>query len=669
MTTTASHRAAPTETRRPLATGPAAMAAVMRANATDATYRTMYHLLRWVFQVYPARAALTFPQGLWWCLATWWPWVRDVDGREVARIARTTTKRTRRGSSAMSAQEERHDQHVRRRWTGSAVVAAGVGYVGLEASRVLGWAGWVFLAYVIIIAIGYQGRDRTQRWIDEANTGRKVPTIDVQLMAKVLSNIGISDLTRALRDPETKEPSGALLDIRAARTADGSGQVLEVQLPIGVTAQMVMLQHERFAGGLRRAPDQVFLEAGEQHAGLLVVTVLDKPARLTPPPEWIFPREVDIFEPIPVGHSPAGDLLWMRIMFQTLLIGAVPDAGKTWSLRALCSTLQWDPRVKLAISEMKGTGDLVAFRDRCVFYRSGNDADDLAATAGFLRWLKAELRRRQRVLKQLASDAPERVPANKLTRELMEDLHLDLPAMVVVLDEFHELSEGEHRHSFEEMVDVARQARAVGIILVLATQRPDADAITPRIRDMLTYRFGLRCLSRDQSNMTLGDGMARAGYDCTQLSPAQQGTGWLRADKGEPQLVRWGKVTPAQAAVEVADSMAHWGIAAEGHGANLPDPAGGAPDDSDRAVIDYLAEVLDPGEEIIATSELADRLQGRWPAKFHGWTATRVSRAVGPSTVYGLRTADRRVDGRLLKTLTRHEILAAAGHQLEGSTP
>lgn len=666
MTAQTSHYRAPEQTaRRPLTTTPRAMVSVVAANSADVAYRSGYHLLRWIFQVYPARALLTFPQGVWWCLSTWWPWVRDVEGREVARIATLTVAKTRRGAGAMSAQAARHDQHVKTRWAGSAAAVAGVLAAGWYASQVLGVFGWVTLGYTLAILIGYQGRDRTQRWIDEANSGLKTPTIDVQFLARVLSSIGISDLTKALKDPETKEPTGQNLEVRARRTPSGDGQLIEVVLPVGVTAQMVMLKHERLCGGLRRSEDQVFLEAGESHAGLLVMTILDRPASVSPPPPWVYPREVDIFQPLPVGHSPSGDLLWMRLMFQTLLVGAAPDAGKTWSLRALATTIQWDPRVQLFISEMKGTGDLACLRERCRFYRSGNDEQDLDATARMLRWLKTELRRRQRILGDLAERELERVPENKITPELATDPTLNMPVIIAILDEFHELSESRnHKPDFDDMVDLARQARAVGIILILATQRPDSEAITTRLRDMLTYRFGLRCLSRRASNMVLGDGLAKMGYDCTTLTPAQQGTGWLRADKGDPQLVRWAKVSPAESLAEVQAAMAHHGITPAGHGAGELDPAGGEPDTDGRAVIDYVAElVLTSDAPIVGTTELAARLAARWPAQFHGWKAARLTQSLNLS--HRLKSADRRIDGRLIKTLTRNEILAAAGHQLE----
>lgn len=668
--TQASHRAAPKQKtdRRPLAATPSAMASTVVNNAADAGYRATWQLSRWVFQIYPARAMLTLPQGIWWCLSTWWPWVRDVEGREMARIATTTVQRTRRGAGAMSAQQARHDKHVQYRWAGSGFAVLLVLGAGVYASGILGWFGWFIIAYALLILIGYQGRDRTQQWADTANSGRKTPTIDVQLLARVLSSIGISDLTRALKDPETKQPTGANLEVRASRTPSGDGQVIEVVLPVGVTAQMVMMQSERVAGGLRRAPDQVFLEAGEAHSGLLLMTILDRPVSQSPPPQWLFPREVSIFDPIPVGHSPSGDVLSMRIMFQTLLVGAAPDAGKTWSLRALATTIQWDPRVQLYISEMKGTGDLACLKRRCSFYRSGNDQEDLDATARMLRHLKTELRRRQRILGALAEEHLERVPENKMTPELAVDPTLQMPVIVAILDEFHELSESrQHKADFDEMINVARQARAVGIILILATQRPDSEAITTRLRDMLTYRFGLRCLSRRASNMVMGDGMAKMGYDCTALTPAQQGTGWLRADKGDPQLIRWARVSPAESLAEVEAAMFHYGIAPAGHGANLPGPAGSAPDDDDRAVIDFVADVLQPGEDIVGTTELAARLTARWPGKFDGWTSTRLTRSLTGS--HGLTSVDRRVEGRQIKTLTRNEILAAAGRQPEEVTP
>lgn len=668
MTTQTSQRAAPKGDdvlRKPLTTSPRSMATVMVNNLGDAGYRFLFHSLRWLSQVYPARALLTLPQGVGWCVGTWWPWVRDIEGRDLTRTVLGTTRATRRGAGALSAQAARHDKHVKVRWTGSAVAAMAVLIAAALLSQQLGPFGYFGTAYAVMVLIGYQGRDRTQPWLDEANNHRDTPVITVQLLAKVLSSIGIPDLTRMLRDPETKEPSGEHLMVRASRTGGDDGQVIEITLPTGVSAQMVMVQRERVASGLRRADDQVFLEVGEEHSGLLVMTVLDRPASKMPAPSWEVPKHVDVFDQIPVGHSPAGDILTMRLMFQTLLIGAAPDAGKSWALRSLATTLQWDPRVELAIAEMKGTGDLACLRGRAMFYRSGNDDQDLAAIADFLRWLRTELRRRQRIIGNLSETDPGRVPENKITPELSADPELAMPVIVAILDEFHELSESkEHGEAFDEMLDLARQARAVGIILVLSTQRPDAEAISTRMRDMITYRFALRCLSRRHNNMILGDGMAKAGYDATMLSPTQHGTGWLRADKGDPQLIRWGKVTPAESLEQVTAAMAILDIRPTGHAAGQADAAGGSPDDDHRPVIQFIADVLEPGEEVIGTSDIAIRLQTAHPVKFAKWTGNRVTRSLKGS--HGLKSADRRVDGVLLKTLTVNEVLAAAGRELIG---
>lgn len=646
--------------RRPLVVGPAQMLSIMRANAFDVVYRFGFHLLRFVFGVYIVRALLTFPRGLLVCVVEFVRFVADAEGRDHARTTAGSVRSSGRGGGSLTAADKLHDQRVHTRLVGSGIGAVGFGLVVLNVQLRYGWPPVAALGFAAATVIGYVGRDRAESFLDDPNSSRRTPTIDVQLVADVLSNIGVSDLTKALWDRENKRVDPSRLRMRSGRTADNAGQLIEIELPTGITAEMVMTRSDRVAGGLRRADDQVYLERADgAHAGMLLITVLDRPASTAPLPRFTVERSVDIFEPMTVGFRPGGEPITMRLIYQSMLVGGAPDSGKTAALRTIATVASWDPAVQLLISEMKGTGDLAALRQRCMFYRSGNDDDDLAATATMLDWLVGEMRRRQAEIRRIHETDMARCPENKITREIALDPELDMPVLLVVLDEFTELSESDRfGEAFAGMLDVARQARAVGIITVLGTQRPDGEAITPRIRDMLTYRAALRCLSTDASNMILGTGMSTSGFDATMFAPNEQGMCWLRADRGQPQLMRWGYLPPVVAAELVAEQQITVGPAAVGHAVGQP-AAGGAPvDDDDRRVVDHVADVWPDGVDVMATADIAEALERQWPDKYDGWTARRVTSSLRQS--HGLRSADRRVDGRMRKTLTKAEVDAAA---------
>lgn len=666
--TAAHHRQPPTE-RRPLVVTPAQMLSIVKINTLDAAYRFGFHTLRFVFGVYIVRALLTFPRGLIVSVVGYIRWVADREGRKMARMTATVVEASGKGAGTIASAQRTHDRRVHYRLAGSAVGAAAIGLAGLNVWLHYSWPPLAAAGLFAAAVIGYVGRDRDEPFLDNAAAARRHPTITLELLADVLSNIGVADLTKALWNKDEKRVDPSRLRVRSGRTPDNTGQLIEIELPTGITADMIMTRASRVAGGLRRADDQVYLErAHGRHAGVLMMTVLDAPASTSPAPTFVVPRTVDVFKPIPVGFRPGGEPISMRLIFQSMLIGGAPDSGKTGALRTIASVLSWDPAVQLLVSEMKGTGDLAALRPRCMFYRSGNDDDDLRATATMLQWLYREMRRRQTVIKRIHENDIARCPENKITRDLALDSELNMPVLLVVLDEFTELSEShEFGAAFDEMLDIARQARAVGIIIVLGTQRPDGAAITPRMRDLITYRAALRCLSTDANNMILGSGMSADGFDATQFAPFEQGMCWLRADDGQPQLMRWGYVAPVELADMIAEQKLSVGPVVVGHAAGQPATGGAAVDDDHRSVVEHVVDVWPADTDVMATADIAAALVDRWPDKYDSWKAGHVTRSLRRS--HGLSTADRRVNGRLLKTLTRAEVFAAAGrHDTDNDT-
>lgn len=644
--------------RRPLVVTPRQMATIMWLNACDVAYRFTFHALRVVSGVYVLRALLTFPQGLWRVSVVLVRWVADVDGKHHAATINKSVGASNTGSSSLTNADKRHDERVWTRLAGSIAAAAVLVFVARYVADEYGTPALAGAGLAVATLIGFIGRDTERPFLDDANEKRKTPTITAELLAETFSAIGVADLAKALWDKNEKRIDSSRLRLRSGRTPSNNGQIIEVELPTGITAEMVMVKADRVAGGLRRPDDQLYLErAPGGHPGVLSITVLDRPTSAEPPKQFAVPDSVNIFEPIPVGYRPGGEPVMLTLAFQSLLIGGAPDAGKTAALRTIATVAGVDPAVQLIVSEMKGTGDLAALRPRCMFYRSGNDDDDLRATATMLRWLVDEMRRRQRIIGELAETDLRRVPENKITRELALDPELRMPVLLVILDEFTELSEStEFGSAFNGMLDLVRQARAVGIITVLGTQRPDSGAITPRMRDLLTLRSALRCLSSDAANMILGNGSTTAGFDPTMFSPGEQGMCWLRGDSGEPELMRWGWLPPVSV-IEIIEQQSTT-VVPIGHAAGEPS-AGGAPvDDDDRRVIDHILEVWPHMTDVMPTSVIADRLIDEYGAKYDGWTGATVTRSL--RTSHGLTSTDRRVDGRLLKTFARDELVAAA---------
>jgi S-DNA-T family DNA segregation ATPase FtsK/SpoIIIE len=86
--------------------------------------------------------------------------------------------------------------------------------------------------------------------------------------------------------------------------------------------------------------------------------------------------------------------------------------------------------------------------------------------------------------------------------------------------------------------DLVARGRAVGIIVVAATQRPSSDIIPTSLRDLFAWRFAGRCTTDVSSDIVLGHGWAAKGWSSNTISPTNPGAGLLIAEGGVPKLVK-----------------------------------------------------------------------------------------------------------------------------------
>ncbi|MDD4662043.1 MAG: DNA translocase FtsK 4TM domain-containing protein [Candidatus Pacebacteria bacterium] len=114
-----------------------------------------------------------------------------------------------------------------------------------------------------------------------------------------------------------------------------------------------------------------------------------------------------------------------------------------------------------------------------------------------LKWLVQEMERRFEVLR----DAGNRdiLTYNKSWKEGMEKM----PYIVVIIDELADLMMARGKELESYVVRLAQKARAVGIHLILATQRPSVEVITGLIKANVSSRIGLKVASQIDSRTML----------------------------------------------------------------------------------------------------------------------------------------------------------------------
>ena len=190
---------------------------------------------------------------------------------------------------------------------------------------------------------------------------------------------------------------------------------------------------------------------------------------------------------------------------------------------------------------------------------------DMKLAANALNWCVGEMERRYRLMSALgvrnlagyndkvreAEEAGRRLTNPfSLTPETPEPLH-KLPFIVVVVDEFADLMMVAGKKIEELIARLAQKARAAGIHLILATQRPSVDVITGLIKANIPTRIAFQVSSKIDSRTILDQMGAESLL-------GQGDMLFLPPGSGYPQRVHGAFVTDDEVHA-VVDFLKQWG--------------------------------------------------------------------------------------------------------------
>lgn len=206
------------------------------------------------------------------------------------------------------------------------------------------------------------------------------------------------------------------------------------------------------------------------------------------------------------------------------LVAGITGAGKSELLQTLIASLaaSYPPtRLTFLLIDYKGG---LAFKE-CVDLPHATLVTDLDEhlTQRALVSLRAEQRRREALLREAdAKDLPE------LERR---DPRRAPPNLVIVIDEFAGLVE-ELPEFIEGVVDVARRGRALGVHLILATQRPGG-VVSQQIRANTNLRIALRVNEPGESADVIGVA------DAARISRSRPGRAYALTGHGDRELTEF----------------------------------------------------------------------------------------------------------------------------------
>ena len=222
------------------------------------------------------------------------------------------------------------------------------------------------------------------------------------------------------------------------------------------------------------------------------------------------------------GTTGSGKSVGVNVMILSLLYKSTPEDVRM---------IMIDPKM-LELSVYEGIPHLLS-----------EVVTDMKEAANALRWCVGEMERRYKlmsalgvrnlkgyntkVLNAIEVGEPIRDPLWK-SEESMETqapILEKLPAIVVVVDEFADMMMIVGKKVEELIARIAQKARAAGIHLVLATQRPSVDVITGLIKANIPTRIAFQVSSKIDSRTILDQGGAEALLGAGDMLYLPPGTG------------------------------------------------------------------------------------------------------------------------------------------------
>lgn len=305
-----------------------------------------------------------------------------------------------------------------------------------------------------------------------------------------------------------------------------AGHRLVVRVPRGATVTELEGERERVAAVLRVREVRVMRDSGRADLAHVDIVRTDPFANPADPAvslpirwPWAGAGQVSLWDPVPVAVDDMGDPVTMRLPGKNLLLGGEPEAGKSAALSLILAAAALDPSVRIVGLDAKRL-ELALWRpvmERVVF----NDPD---GAIRLLEDLIKEMNERYEVL--------ERAGRRSWRRS-------DGELYVIAVDELRFFTAGTDtkasKHFTALAIDLVARGRAAGMIAVPATQKPSGDVVSTSLRDLIAYRWAMRCSTRDASDTILGAGMATAGYDASEIDIRTRGVGLLHAEGGLPR--------------------------------------------------------------------------------------------------------------------------------------
>ena len=239
---------------------------------------------------------------------------------------------------------------------------------------------------------------------------------------------------------------------------------------------------------------------GRSYIGIEVPNASSSIVRLRPLLESNAFQKVSSPLAIALGRDVSGEAIVADLSSMPhLLIAGTTGSGKSVNIAAIttCLAMNNSPKeLRLVMIDPKMV-ELIRFNGLPHLY--GKVETQLERILGVLRWVVAEMDRRYILLEESRSRNIDTYNRKIGRRKEAETL----PRVVVLIDELADLMMSAPEQTEHTLVRLAQMARATGIHLVLATQRPSTDVVTGLIKANFPARISFAVASSIDSRVIL----------------------------------------------------------------------------------------------------------------------------------------------------------------------
>jgi DNA segregation ATPase FtsK/SpoIIIE, S-DNA-T family len=377
-------------------------------------------------------------------------------------------------------------------------------------------------ALVAAGVLGWVGRQQDRPIVTPATLTQAVRKLTADVVVRAFVSAGLCREDNPVTFPQPIQ-------------RDGRGWLAKVDLPFGRHYAQAAAKRESIASGLDVSPVTVFCDPAPESARrvLLWVSDVDVFAQKPIASPLVRAEVFDLWQPIPFGVDARDRPVTLPLVWSSLLVGAIPRMGKTYTARIPAAAAALDPHARLLVWDGKGGTDWDPFGQVAHVYAAGVRDTVVAHLVDTLRELAADMNRRYERLRELPRHL---CPEAKVTPAITRNRRLGMPLVLVAIDEVQRyLEHPEHGKTILALLtDLAKVGPAVGIMLLLATQKPSSDVLPDDLRGQIGTRFTLKVMTWQASETILGAGSYRAGLDASRFLRAHKGVGiLLGADDSE----------------------------------------------------------------------------------------------------------------------------------------